>query len=163
MFNFKCEICNEKYNYTSQTAIKDKHLMFMEIIAYVLVISLTLFLGYLCVGNLLYSWSKTRDLFVTVSSKWGSVMLNGFIMIHIIVGLIYVIIAMTNNTGICCFIYFNGGITVHDNSCLVVIVGIMMLITIIALFVIYIDVIYNIVQKYKIQTSEIDFLPFTDI
>lgn len=169
-YNINCEICKTDYRFNS---ILQNYLSFslpLEIALYLFLITTGLFASYFGFGFFLKS-VNSQDLFTSYRQEEApleNLLLNGFILTHIIIGIFYLIASFIKTGNSCSFfvlLCFNNGTVdrTSDDACCVCFALILFVSLLILTFCIYIDVIQQIIIKHeKKKLIIIEFLNYSN-
>lgn len=156
-FDQCCEICHTKYKF-SYEKIDPRSQLWCDIFVYICVITNLLLVSYIGVGLLLDQWKESKQLFTSRGNQWENIFYNGFIMVHIILGIFYITVTIANGCMsrggaddgfFCCWFGGNCGGDCGEDGC-IFLFGILVLIGILGtVLIIYYDIISRVVQRHE--------------
>jgi E3 ubiquitin-protein ligase DOA10 len=166
-FNFSCEICHTKYKF-QQTEVHSKSQLWYEIFIYISCITTVLLLSYIAVGWLMQQSVQTTQLFTQRGTHWENVFYNGFIMVHIILAIFYIMLAIftlvnSQNSDTCLCCYFSQNCNGCDEGCAFCIIVLIIIGIFGTVLIIYYDIINRVLQRdYNKSHIISDIQPYTE-
>lgn len=111
--------------------------------------------------------TKTEHLFLRYDNNIENILINGFIMVHLIIGVFYIIISvLSTNSGFCLICYGNECDDCGDDcgGCAIILVIVVIVGILGTVFIIYYDVMIRVVERHHIKKIDvIDILPYNSI
>lgn len=150
-FRMSCEVCRSPYKL--KLGYKDPSCSLpWTICLYILTTTLVLFTTYVVVGMFLQVVAPT--LFFSLPTMFENVIANGFVMTHLILGMLYIVVLLTTATNnLFCCMWFNCDDNNTDEGCMVVIVIIVLISIFCTVMLIYMDIVDKVVDRYKMNRT----------
>lgn len=154
-FDQCCEICHAKYKLSFKN-IEPSRKLLCDIFVYILGISSLLLVFYAGVGMALQQSEKSRQLFTERGTYWENIFYNGFIMVHIILGIFYIIAIIRADTFTCYWLETGGNNDCKGEESMICCLMILIVGIIGTILMIYYDIISRVIQRHQNQSRIIE-------
>jgi len=139
-----CEICNYKYDIVFTRGEGSKCDLYKEIFIKSMVITIALFCLYVVFGTILESYNT---LLVDRNSYVENVLLNGFMLTHIIITLLYIIVSIVFSAlHSTCFCF---GCDVPDATNEYFFLVMLIVCSLLLVFLVYFDIISRVIERHR--------------
>lgn len=150
-YDLKCEICHTPFRYRYVHQITEDKL-WVEMAKHFLVLTIVLLVLYLIFGEILKA-AHAPDLFYKTKSGgfWESY-LNGFILVHLVLTIIYILLALFFSTshGTCIWCCYVPAPRDNDCKCHPILIIILIIIgMIVTVLLVYFDVLGKVKERHK--------------
>lgn len=154
--NSACELCRFRYRMDYYENPPDHGKMYMEITAYIFIITCIFLLCYILLGVI----TVDRFLFYDRENYWENVFVNGFVLTHLILAGIYIlvvmVIAMSSPGFFGCYVCPSGdGCDGNGEGCCVILILLVIVGILGTVLIVYYDILYGIVDKHTIRKRKI--------
>jgi E3 ubiquitin-protein ligase DOA10 len=143
----QCEVCKSRYRV--KVNLPKMKPLWLELTGYFILITVFLFLSYICFGMLLQI-NRDTGFFYDTGHYWTNVLLDGFFLTHIILGVLYIFFAIlqSNNSCFICYCGDCGDCNSSNNDGIIIIIGLVVVLSVLCtMLLIYVDVSSRLLER----------------